>query len=68
MKLLKVNKDGHTFLSSVSELRKEFPQVSFPSDLSNVNLAQYGYMLADNGDTWKARERLEAVPTRVAMH
>ncbi len=67
MKLLKV-KDGHTFLSSISELRKEFPHVSFPSDLAGVNLSQYGYMLSDDPDSWKVRERLEVVPTRVAMH
>jgi len=67
MKLLKV-KDGHTFLSSISELRKEFPHVSFPSDLAGVNLPQYGYMLSDDPDSWKVRERLEVVPTRVAMH
>lgn len=67
MKLLKV-KDGHTFLSSISELRKEFPHVSFPNDLAGVNLSQYGYMLSDDPDSWKVRERLEVVPTRVAMH
>lgn len=67
MKLLKV-KDGHTFLSGISELRKEFPHVSFPSDLAGVNLSQYGYMLSDDPDSWKVRERLEVVPTRVAMH
>ncbi len=67
MKLLKVN-EGHTFLSSISELRKEFPHVSFPNDLAGVNLSQYGYMLSDDPDSWKVRERLEAVPIRVAMH
>ena len=67
MKLLKV-KDGHTFLSSISELRKEFPHVSFPSDLAGVNLSQYGYMLSDDPNSWKVRERLEVVPARVAMH
>ena len=35
MKLLKV-RDGHTFLSSITELRKEFPHVSFPSDLAGA--------------------------------
>ena len=67
MKLLKV-KDGHTFLSGISELRKEFPHVSFPNDLAGVNLSQYGYMLSDDPDSWKVRERLGVVPTRVAMH
>lgn len=60
--------DGHTFPSSVAELRKEFPHVSFPRDLEGVNLVQYGYMLSNGPDSWKVRERLGIVPTRVAMH
>lgn len=67
MKLLKA-KDGHTFLSGISELRKEFPHVSFPNGLAGVNLSQYGYMLSDDPDSWEVRERLGVVPTRVAMH
>lgn len=46
MQLLKV-KDGHTFPYSLAQLKQEFPNKSFPPDLSGVNLAQYGCMLSD---------------------
>lgn len=65
-KLLKVSKDGSTFLSSLSELRREFPNVSFPSNLVGMDLSPYGYLVSNDAATGQVSPR-QAPATRVSM-
>jgi hypothetical protein len=58
--------DGKSFSSSVRELREEFPHISFPSDLSCVDLSPYGYALSETSASKDAT--VHPAPTRVAMH
>ena len=65
-KLLKVGKDGSTFLSSLSELRREFPNVSFPSNLVGMDLSPYGYLVSNEAATGQVSPR-QTPATRVSM-
>lgn len=58
--------DGHTFPSSVSELRREFPNVSFPSNLVGMDLSQYGYLVSSEAATGQVTPRCTPA-TRVSM-
>jgi len=58
--------DGHTFPSSASELRKEFPHVSFPSNLVGMDLSPYGYLVSSEAATGQVTPRC-APATRVSM-
>ena len=60
--IMKVH-DGHLFPYSLVSLKKDYPNVSFPSDLSGVDLSQYGAVLISSGTPCK-----DLSPTRVAMH
>ena len=58
--------DGHTFTSSVAELRREFPNVSFPSNLVGMDLSPYGYLVPSKAATGQVTPRC-APATRVSM-
>ena len=58
--------DGHTFSSSIAELRREFPNVSFPSNLVGMDLSPYGYLVSSEAATGQVTPRCTPA-TRVSM-
>lgn len=58
--------DGHTFPSSVSELRREFPNVSFPNNLVGMDPSPYGYLVSSEAATDQVTPRCTPA-TRVSM-
>lgn len=43
--LSKIGPDGHRYPYSREELRREFPNASFPPDLSGFDLTPYGVLV-----------------------
>lgn len=63
---LSIIRDGHRFPYSAEQLRKDHPNVSFPKDLTGVDLSEYG-VVCEHVDFAPQRVQPKG-HERVAMH